>query len=351
MTTDEARLRAGDPGGILDAFLSLPEQLASAYETAREGVGERFRPRSVTFCAMGGSAAAADVVAAAFAERLGVPVATVRGYRLPPHCGSEDLVVCLSYSGDTEETVAAYGEAVGRGCRVVSVSAGGMLAARAEEDGVPAHRVADGLQPRAALGLLTGAALGALASLGAMPAPDEEVRETGESVGRLAEELGRAEENEAMETAAWIDDRIPVIWGSEGLAEAAAWRWKCAFNENAKVPAHSSALPELDHHEVAGWSAGRGRGFALVVLRTEDEHPSVGPRLAATLEAVGPAGLEPREVRARGSTRLSRVLSLMLLGDVTSTYHALARGVDPTPIEAIWLVKARLARAAGVEGP
>lgn len=345
---DESALRASDPSGILDAFLSLPMQLADAY--LRWELEPRPPvPRSVTICAMGGSAAAGDVVRAAYADRLTRPVSSVRGYRLPGHLGPEDLVVCVSFSGNTEETLAAFEEALARGCRVAVVCSGGRLAERGEESatgalfGIPA----DVPMPRAGLGYLTAGVLGVLGRAGVLPWPDEEVEEVRGVVGALADELGPGRSNHAKELAAWLEDRVPVVWGSEGPSEAAAWRWKCAFNENAKVPAFASALPELDHHEVAGWSEGRGGGFALVVLREEGEHPTVGPRVAATLEVMAEAGMPVREVRGRGSSGLARTLSLMLVGDAASTYHALARGVDPTPIRAIEELKARLAEGGG----
>jgi glucose/mannose-6-phosphate isomerase len=346
---DPAAIRAADPARMLDAFLSLPQQMAASYESARGVDADAFAPTSVTFCGMGGSGAAGDVLTAAYQERLLIPIGSHRGYAMPGHCGPGDLVVCLSYSGNTDETLAAHDEAIARGCRIVAVCAGGELEARGKSGRTVVYGVPEGLpMPRAALGHLTGAALGALASLDIVPEPAPQVEEAGRALVGQAEELTlEAGGGEGAQLAGWIGDRVPIVWGSEGLAEPAAWRWKCAFNENAKLPAFASSLPELDHHEVAGWSPGRGEGFALVVLRHEGEHPSVEPRLRATLEAVAPSGLEAREVRARGRSPLARVLSLMLLGDVTSTYHALSRGIDPAPIEAIDRVKARLAEGAG----
>jgi glucose/mannose-6-phosphate isomerase len=271
-------------------------------------------------------------------------VSTVRGYRLPAHCGPDDLVVCVSYSGNTEETLAAYREAIARGCRVIAVCSGGELADRAGVDGMPAALVPAGVpQPRAALGALVGAALGALRGL--LPAQGE-VEAAAASLSSVAERLAPGIDsirNPSKGIVSWLGDRIPVVWGSEGVSEAAAFRWKAAFNENAKIPAFASVLPELDHHEVAGWSEGWGGGFRLVVLRHEDEHESVGPRVRATLEAIDGSGLETREVHAPAGPPIGAALTLMMLGDLASAYHALARGIDPAPIEAIARVKARLA--------
>lgn len=346
---DPAAIRAADPEGMLDAFLSLPDQLAAAYDAARSVDAAPFAPASLTFCGMGGSAAAGDVVVAAYGDRLRIPVMAHRGYGLPGHCGPGDLVVCLSYSGNTEETLAAHDEAVARGCPTVAICAGGELAARGEAGRTIVYPVPGGVpMPRAALGHLAGTALGALATLGVLPEPAPNLEEARRALAAQAEELvPEAGGGEAAELAAWVGERTAVVWGSQGLSAPAAWRWKCAFNENAKVPAFAASLPELNHHEVAGWSPGRGERFALVVLRHEGEHPSVEPRVRATLEAVGASGLEAREVRARGRSALARVMSLMLAGDAASTYHALLGGVDPAPIDAIARVKSRLAEWSG----
>jgi glucose/mannose-6-phosphate isomerase len=347
---DAAALRAGDPSGMLAAFGRTGAQLRASYAAAREAAipfsGEA---RSVTFCAMGGSAAAGDVVAGAFGDRVRLPMVTLRGYRVPAGYGEEDLALCVSYSGNTEETVAAFDAARERGCTVVAVCGGGELADRAGDVDVPVVRIPlEAPVPRAGLGALVGGALGALAGAGVLSGVDPEVDAAVAGLERLGRELGPdvpSGSNEAKAMAAWVGERIPVVWGSEGVSAAAAWRWKTAFNENAEVPSFASALPELDHHEIVGWRPGRGRGFCLVILREDGEHESVQPRLSATLEEIADAGLEWREVRASGDTPLGRALSLALVGDLASAYHALARGIDPASMESLARVKRRLAEA------
>jgi glucose/mannose-6-phosphate isomerase len=343
---DEAALRSADPSGLLEAILSMPQQLTSSFRAASQQGGIPPGVRSITFCGMGGSAAAGDVVAAQYREHLQVPIATVRGYSIPSYCGPDDLVICLSYSGNTEETLSAYREATERGCRIVAVCSGGQLADLANRDGVLLASVPGGLPaPRAALGHLVGAVIGALSS-----ADLEWVDEVVEGAEGVLEDLSKrlgpdvsSDRNTAKHIAAWVEDRIPVIWASEGPSDPAAWRWKCAFNENAKVPAFASSLPELDHHEVVGWSGTWGERFALLVLRHVDEHPSVDRRLEATLDVVRESGLSWHTSHARGTAPLDQVLSLMLIGDAASIYHALDHGIDPTPIVAIDRIKARMA--------
>lgn len=298
---------------------------------------------------MGGSAAAGDLVAAAYAEEAPVSLSVVRGYTLPAWVGRDTLVICLSYSGNTEETLAAYDEAAARGAHLVTISAGGQLAARAAQGSASHLAIApDAPQPRAALGSLVGAAIGALVASGVLEDASPELEEVLAELSGLkldADTLPAA--NRSKQVAAFVGSRIPVTWGSEGVSWPAAWRWKAAFNENAKIPAFASALPELNHHEVVGWTNSHAETFCLIVLREPGEHPSVQARLDATLPEIRDAGIEVLEVRSQaGASPLARGLELMLIGDVASAYHAIDRGIDPAPVEAIARVKARLAGEA-----
>ncbi|HZA60108.1 MAG TPA: bifunctional phosphoglucose/phosphomannose isomerase [Actinomycetota bacterium] len=345
---DEQALRAADPSGLLDAFLSIPDQLADAYGTAaaRRDLAPDAAVEGVVLCGMGGSAAAADVVAALIRPAATVPVVVVRGTTLPAWAAGRTLVVCVSYSGNTDETLTCYAEARRRGCPTIAVATGGSLRAAAERaSALFVTLPGTASMPRAGLGELTGALLGVIGATGIDRPGEGHLGEAVETLRRTAAELApgaASERNEAKDVASWVGDRIPVAWGSEGLTEPLAVRWKAAFNENAKVPAMASVLPELGHHEVVGWTAAWGRRFALVVLRASDEQPSLSRRLEATLDVVSDAGLEHREVRGRGASRLAQVLSVALIGDVASAYHALMRGIDPTPIEAIDRIKDRL---------
>lgn len=332
----------------MESYLGLGDQLKAAYEAGRSSTIRAGAARAVVFCGMGGSAAAGDLVSAAYADDVPVPLEVQRGYRLPAWVGRDTVVICLSYSGDTEETLVAYDEAAARGAHVVAISAGGGLRDRAARGGNPHLAVpAEAPQPRAALGSLTGAAIGALVSAGVLEDAGDQIEEASTDLGKPQEGCRAevpTERNRAKQVASFVASRIPVIWGSEGVSWPAAWRWKCAFNENAKVPSFASALPELDHHEVVGWTKGHADAFCLIVLREPGEHGSVQARLDATLPEIREADVEVLEIASEGArSPLARGLELMLVGDVASAYHAASRGIDPAPIEAIARVKSRLA--------
>ena len=345
---DPAAISVADPGGMLTLAASLGSQLREGFDTARS-TGALPSPeglRSIALCGMGGSGVAGDVVRSLYADRLPIPVAVVKGYRLPEFCGRDSLVVAVSFSGNTEETLAAYREAASRGCRLVTVCAGGELAALSEADEVARVPVpAQVPVPRAALGYLAAAPIGILDAMGLVPPAEDTVAEAAGVLEELAAAFGpdrTAADNEAKAIALWLAGRTPVVWGSEGLAEAAALRWKTQLNENPKIPAWAGVLPELDHNEVEGWSDGAGTSYGVVILRHPGEHPRTGPRVDATLQAIATSGLEARQVRASGSGPLSWLLSLIMAGDFASTYLAIARGVDPMPVPVLASLKERL---------
>lgn len=345
---DPAALRAADPEGMLALVADLGTHLGEGFALGRragdlptaDGVG------SIAVCGMGGSGIVGDVLRASFADRLPVPVTTVKGYGLPAFCGKDTLVIAVSYSGDTEETLAAYAQAVAVGCRVIALSSGGELATIARAGGgphvpVPGHVPA----PRAALGYLVGAAVGVLEAVGLLPDAGPELDGASGALRALSAELAQdrpVEGNRAKSIAGWLLGRFPVVWGSEGVAEAAALRWKMQFNENAKVPAFHAVLPELDHNEIEGWSERTGRAFGLLVLRHGREHPRIARRVEATMENIAGAGLECREVAVEGSASLEILLSFVMLADFASTYLAILRGVDPMPVHVLTRLKERL---------
>jgi len=347
---DPAAIRGADPGDMLGAVVALATRCREGYALGRalapapsgDGV------RAVAFCGMGGSGVAGDVLAALAAPRLASPVVVVRSPELPEFVGPHTLAIVSSYSGDTAETLALFDEALARGARVIALTSGGELERRADAAGLPAVVVPAGLMPRAAFGLLALATLGSLVAVGLMPDADDDVDEATAELTGVLSSVGPdavAHANPGKDLARRLVGRVPVVWGAEGIGAVAAARWKTQLNENAKIPAFASSLPELDHNEVVGWSPAQGERFAVIALRHDGEHPDVAARFALSLEIAASSGALVEEVNARGRSPLARLLTLVQIGDLVSVYLALAREVDPSPVEAIARLKAALAGA------
>ena len=345
---DLAALRAADPGGMLETVVGLPAQCRQAYAVglATSRLPESDGIASIAVCGRGGSGIAGDVLAAVAAPRLRIPVTVVRTPELPEFCGPHTLLVASSYSGGTSETLGLFEAAVVRGCRILSITSGGTLGARSAQLGVGRVLIPQGLMPRAAFGYLALGSLGALEAMGIAPSHADDVDEAAGLMDEVIAESGPdapAPGNPAKALALAIGERVPVVWGAEGIASVAAMRWKAQFNENAKVPAFAAALPELDHNEVVGWSPGRGDGFAVIALRHAGEHGDVATRFPLSEEIARRSGADVHEVEGRGRSDLARLLTLVQVGDLVSTYLGLSRGVDPSPVEAITSLKRALA--------
>ncbi len=346
---DVGALHGTDPSDMLGAVADLPTHCREAYDDAHarptpsaDGV------TAVTFLGMGGSAVAGEIVRSVFRERLGVPVDVNRTPVLPAYCGPHTLVVASSYSGNTSETLAAFREAVARGCRIIAITSGGTLAEEAAASGITVVPVPGGFQPRAALGHLGFASLGALEAAGLLPPLAGDVEETVAELTRLVALLGPdspREGNPAKQLAGLIEDRIPVIWGAEGIGAVAAMRWKCQMNENGKVPAFAASMSELDHNEVVGWTRPYGERCSLISLRHDGEHPELAARFSLSYEIARDAGVAIEEVHGTGRSTLTRLMALILAGDFASVYVGIRRGIDPTPVAAIDRLKAALAGA------
>jgi len=344
---DVRSLRATDASDMLGVVARLPLDARAGYDAglAVDPVPIIDGITAVTYAGMGGSAVAGDILRSLFRDRLGVPVEVNRGPQLPAYCGPSTLLIASSYSGNTAETLAAFEEATARGCRVMALTSGGQLGHRASQLGVPVVGVPGGYMPRAALGHLAFGLLGALEAAGLLPRLAADVDEAVDEMARLITELAPevpTTANPAKTIAATLGERTAVIWGAEGFAAVAAQRWRTQWNENAKLPAFAAAMPELDHNEVVGWSRGTGKHFGVVALRHDGEHEEIAARFAASLEIPAEAGAEIVEVQASGRAPLAQLCSLIVLGDLSATYTGLARGVDPSPIEAIDRLKAAI---------
>jgi len=345
------RLRDLDPGSMLRQVADLATQLAHAgtrmpqVRVAIEALDLQRPPTELLVCGMGGSAIGGDYAAAWGASR-GARVQVHRNYGLPGWVSAQTLVLFCSYSGDTEETLSAFA-AVPAHVPHLCLTSGGELARRAAAAGVPVLSLAAGLQPRAALGHTLGAILWVLHCAKLLPAsPQPAIEAAARQLEQLASQLGPetpAVQNRAKQLAAMAADKVIWICTGSGLLEPVGRRWKAQLNENAKVMALASALPEMHHNEIMGPDAYALGGKVQLLLLADPQDPApIRRRLQATADLLRPvlAGVEWLEPEAPDD--LARMLEITMLADYTSVYLAFLRHVDPSPVERIQELKARL---------
>lgn len=340
-----AALGRRDPGGMLRLVADMPRQMEWAWRHTRGlGLAEMHRnAQAVALLGMGGSAAAGDIVRGVFQERLKVPVVSVRDYELPAWVGRDTMVVAVSHSGGTEETISALGTALERRCPVVVVATGGPLRDVAERVDLPRLVYPDEGPPRAAIGYTLGLLAGLLERAGFLDVTADEVRSAADAARAVTAACGSdapTESNVAKQLAWSLVDRMPIIEAAGFLAPVAR-RWKAQINENAKSMAAAEELPEATHNAVVGYEQPDNvhDHLYVVFLASSSDHPRNSRRASLSADLLGAAGISHQTVSVGGDDRFGHAAAGIALGDYVSAYLALLYGVDPTPIDAIAHIK------------
>jgi len=322
---------------MLGDVLAIPEHLRDALWRVESARLEPSGSAGLMVCGMGGSAIGGDLAAAALGDLLTGPLLTVRSYALPSWATPEWTVLCSSYSGDTEETLACFSAAEALGARRIVASTGGSLVEDARTAGVPVIGLPGLLPaPRTAVSYMLVCATEVAALAGVAPRIHTEIDA---AAAFLEAEAGHLQER-AREIAFRLGDAVPVVTGAD-LTVPVARRWKTQINENADAQAFFSELPEADHNEICGWN---GDGFAAVMLEDSDQHPRERRRFELTAESITASGAEAIRLETDGETRVARLLWATTLGDLVSLELASARGVEPLPVPAIDQLKTALGR-------
>lgn len=327
-----------DPDGMLRVLTSFPSQVRSAIELY--AAIER-KPESIVIAGMGGSALGGQLVSDLVRDELAIPLIVHRDYCVPEFVDRTSLVVAVSYSGNTEETLSAFESAVERGAEVVAISAGGELEALAGKHGVAHVALPRGLPPRMAWAYLCLPVIKMLAGAGLCRLSTEGL---GELIHGLSIEYQPGRQNEPIQLAHALRGFIPVYCSSASTS-ILAYKWKVNTNENAKHQAFASVFPELNHNEMMGWRYPQDRvnGLALVFLRTDYEGESVSKRIEITKEIVCGGPEKILEFAAPGKTKIEQLFASIYAGDFMSYYLALLNHENPEPVVAVEQLKARLA--------
>lgn len=326
----------------------LPGQCRRAWEQALQ-----FKPTAIhaninkiVILGMGGSAIGGDLLKAVSGPLKGIQILVQRDYGLPDFVDKNTLVIASSYSGNTEETLSGFTEALSRECSKLVISTGGQLTALARENNVPVFVIDHVSPPRAALGYSLLPLLAILQNLGLVSSKSVEVESALGSLqkqGTAWQESSPLDKNQAKKLAQDIYGKIPVIYGA-GILTDVGRRWKTQINENSKTWAFFETFPELNHNAVLGYSHPEemSSNISVILLRCPSLHPRTLLRYKITAEILESKNISHQFIDSQGSGNLDHVLGLVQLGDWVSYYLAILNGADPSPIPEIDLLKQRL---------
>jgi len=336
-------IKSFDKGNMLDFCFNSAKLYREGAKLADKIKVCYSKPDNIIVAGMGGSGIGGDLLKDWVRNKTDVPIEVNRDYNLPAYAGKKTLVLLTSYSGDTEESLGAFLDALRRKCMIFCVSSGGAVLENAERLKVPYLRVPGGMSPRAALPYLFVPLIACLEKMGLAAGASEELKEALKLLEKISKDNSPdklVKENFSKTLALNIGQTAPVVYGS-GYYRSVAMRFKQQFNENSKVPAKWEVFSELNHNEIVGWeSAGElAKCFSTIFIRDRDEPTEISSRIQITKELVTKAGLPLYEVHTQGESSLARMLSTICIGDFTSVYLAVLRGVDPTPVKTINYLK------------
>jgi glucose/mannose-6-phosphate isomerase len=310
------------------------------------------KPANIIVAGMGGSGIGGELLKDWARDKAPVPIEVSRDYLLPAYANEKSLVLIMSYSGETEESLSAFLDAAKRNCMIYCVSSGGSLLEFAEKLNVPYLRIPSGIPPRAALPYLFTPLLKTLEKARIVSSVSEDFSEALKVLERISGENAPekpARENLSKTLALGIDESVPVVYGF-GVYRSVAQRFKQQFNENSKVPSKWEFFPELNHNEIVGWEkAGKlAKCFSTIFIRDKNEPNEIRSRIETTKALMHPDS-KLFEVWAQGKSALARMLSAICIGDFTSVYLAILRKVDPTPVKTIALLKEKMKQSGTKE--
>ncbi len=271
-----------DTENLYSVLKDFPRQMKTGFDLGNSAnflSVDEARIGQLVICGMGGSAIGGDILRSFASGTIKVPVIVNRGYQLPAFVGDRSLVVVMSYSGNTEESLSAYEDARFREAQVVAITSGGQLLERAERDNVPAVIVPGGLAPRAALGFLFAPLLMTAARLDLLDIRQSDLQTLLSDLATMSDRYAdhASAENLAISIARKLHGKLPVLYSAQDGLEAVLTRWRCQIEENAKMLAYSNVFPEMNHNEIVGWQQNPDllKRIVAVVLHDKEDLPRI----------------------------------------------------------------------------
>jgi glucose/mannose-6-phosphate isomerase len=339
-----------DPKGMSTWIAEFPQQIEDAFRIGKaaniklnlKGV------QNVLLTGLGGSAIGGDLLRSYLADELKIPFSVNRHYVLPEFVGKSTLVIVSSYSGNTEETISAYKDAVKRKARILCISTGGEVAKMAKKLRHPWIQIPPGLSPRAALAYSFFPILVVLGKLRLIKLKDRDIRETIQLLKRKASIYRNPDspENSPLKLAEALKGRLPVVYSPTEHLDAINVRWRGQFAENSKQLSSGHVLPEMNHNELVGWKVlvELMKQMHVIFLKDSGTHKRVAIREEITKNIIAKYAGGMTEIESEGKSLLARMFSLIHFGDWVSLYLAILNNEDPEPVAVINFLKGELAK-------
>ena len=345
--------RKYDPSGMLSHLKRFPEQCHSAWNKVMNyGLPSDYaQVNKVVILGMGGSAIGGEVMSNLLTIESTVPVWIQRDFDLPRFVDERTLVIAVSYSGNTEETLSAFHQLVQTPAKKLVLTGGGKLGELAQKENVFFSIIDYPAPPRATFPYMFASLVGIFNKLGLLSEKSADMQQSISFLSQMVDELDitvPSESNRAKKLAEKLHENIVITYGA-GVLTGVARRWKTQFNENSKNWAFFEIFPELIHNAIVGYSFPpqvKKRLFTIL-LRVPLLNPRIKVQYGAVIKILEDNELPYEVIDGTGENTFTQVLSLILFGDFTSYYLAILNRVDPTPVPVIDFIKQYMADYQG----
>ena len=302
----------------------------------------------IVLAGMGGSAIGGDVISVLEKEKLKIPFFIIRDYTIPPWVDNKSLLICSSYSGNTEETLSILKIALDRGIEIVGLTTGGKLAEELGKNKKDMITIPSGLQPRAAVAYSIVPLFRLLSKLNIINSEGDSWIDSTINVLKEKRLLYGTddEKNPVFKLAKRIYKKLPIIYSYNSNMGIAATRLKGQLCENSKMLAYTNVLPELNHNEIVGWQNNQHilENLCVLWLLDEDDSYRVKQRIEITKEILEKIEIDQYILKIDGGSFQERFLHMINYGDWLSYWCAILHGTDPSPVEKIEYLKQKLSQ-------
>ncbi|HCA42263.1 MAG TPA: bifunctional phosphoglucose/phosphomannose isomerase [Bacteroidetes bacterium] len=344
----ELEIKTLDKGNMFDVLSNFSSQCEDALKIA-EAVdlsGYDFTGiDNIVLNGLGGSAIGGDLVRGYLQYSLPVPMFINRNYSMPGFASDKTLSIISSYSGDTEETNAAFIDSLNKNCKIICITSGGKVESLAKENNLPVFKLPKGFQPRCAVGYSFFIVLKIIQKLKLAEINEKEISETIRIINDLSTVYSSQNEmNTALKIAESLKGKLPVIYSGIDVMDVVNYRWRGQICENAETLAFGNIYPEMNHNELVGWRINKDvmKNIVVIYLRDKDDNERIKLRMDITKEIYKRYSEKILEISGNSEYKLARIFEMIYLGDWISFYLAILNNVDPSEIEPIHYLKKKL---------
>lgn len=322
-----------------DLIAGFSRQLRAAVEIAEAGnicPNQDVNITNIIVCGLGGSGIGGTIVSSLLRNSLPVPIFLHKDYGLPAFVGSNTLVICCSYSGNTKETLSSFKEAIQRQAPIFVITSGGQILQEALKHNVPHITIPSGMPPRSCLGYSLVQVLAIIGKFYPNSSLIHQVRAAADLLDQYETDI----QSEARKYSEIIVKYLPIIY-SESKMEGVAIRWRQQFNENSKILCWHHTIPELNHNELVGWAKPHEDKMVLF-LRSDFEYSKSAYGIELVDEIIRKYTDQVYHIKPKGSNLLEQSIYLIHLGDWISYFLAELRQVNPEEVAVIDHLKSKL---------